>query len=126
MAVVTAPEQLGGERLHPSVAQALAQAATWLADAGYEIVDDTTPGFTRAAELWYAMQMPEIREFLWPAIAEHGDDGNHSTRTPEYLSPATDWHPIRPIARIRVSWIGTTGKQVNRYYADSTLSLIHI
>lgn len=58
--------------------------------------------------------------------AEHGDDGNHSTRTPEYLSPATDWHPIRPIARIRVSWIGTTGKQVNRYYADSTMAIAQI
>lgn len=75
VAVVTRPEQLGGERLHPHVAQALAQAAVWLAEAGYEIVDDTTPGFSRAAELWYAMQMPEIREFLWPAISEHGDDG---------------------------------------------------
>jgi amidase len=75
VAVVTAPEQLGGERLHPAVSQALAQAAAWLADAGYEIVDDTTPGFSCAADLWYAMQMPEIREFLWPAIADHGDDG---------------------------------------------------
>jgi amidase len=75
VAVVTAPEQLGGERLHPAVSQALAQAVAWLADAGYEIVDDTTPGFSCAADLWYAMQMPEIREFLWPAIADHGDDG---------------------------------------------------
>lgn len=75
VAVVSAPEALGGERLHPAVAHALAQAAGWLADAGYEIVDDTTPGFTRPAGLWFAMQMPEIREFLWPAITEHGDDG---------------------------------------------------
>lgn len=75
VAVVTDPAALGGERLHPTVAQAMANAATWLAEAGYEIVDTPTPGFTRAAELWYGMQMPEIREFMWPAIAEHGDAG---------------------------------------------------
>jgi len=75
VAVVAEPEALGGERLHPSVAQAMQQAADWLADAGYEIVDAPTPGFTRAMELWFAVQMPEIREFLWPAIAQHGDAG---------------------------------------------------
>ena len=33
VAVVTEPEALGGERLHPSGAQAMRQAAGWLADA---------------------------------------------------------------------------------------------
>ena len=75
VAVVTSPEALGGEPLHPTVAAALRQAAAWLADAGYEIVDEATPGFTRAAALWFAMQMPEIREYLWPPIQQHGDDG---------------------------------------------------
>lgn len=75
VAVVRAPGALGGERLHPAVARALDQAASWLAEAGCEIVDAATPGFTRAAELWFGMQMPEIREFLWPAIEQHGDRG---------------------------------------------------
>lgn len=75
VAVVSDPQALGGERLHPSVAEAMARAAGWLADAGYEIVDTPTPGFTRAMELWFAMQMPEIRAFLWPAIEQHGDAG---------------------------------------------------
>lgn len=75
VAVVTDPAALGGERLHPAVARALADAAGWLAEAGCEIVDAPTPGFTRAAELWFGMQMPEIREFLWPAIAQYGDAG---------------------------------------------------
>jgi amidase len=75
VAVVTDPEDLAGARLHPTVAGALQQAAGWLADAGYEIVDTPTPGFTRAMELWFAMQMPEIRLFLWPAIQQHGDAG---------------------------------------------------
>ena len=75
VAVVTDPEALGGARLHPSVADALQQAADWLAEAGYEIVDTPTPGFTRAMELWFALQMPEIRVFLWPAIDRYGDLG---------------------------------------------------
>ena len=75
VAVVTDPEALGGARLHPTVAEAMRKAAAWLADAGYEIVDMPTPGFTRAMELWFAMQMPEIRVFLWPAIEQFGDLG---------------------------------------------------
>ena len=75
VAVVTGPDALGGAPLHPAVAQAMRQAANWLTEAGYEIVDVPTPGFTRAMELWFAMQMPEIRVFLWPAIEQYGDLG---------------------------------------------------
>jgi amidase len=75
VAVVTDPEALAGQRLHPTVAQAMRQAADWLADAGCEIVDVPTPGFTRPLALWTAMMVPEIREFMGPAIAEHGDAG---------------------------------------------------
>jgi amidase len=75
VAVVTRPEDLAGARLHPSVAEALDRAAEWLADAGYEIVDVRTPGFTRAMELWSAMQMPEIRTFFEPVLQEYGDAG---------------------------------------------------
>ncbi len=75
VAVVSEPADLAGQAVHPAVARALRSAAAWLADAGYEIVDVPSPGFTRPMELWFAMQMPEIREFLWPAIEQHGDDG---------------------------------------------------
>ncbi|MEZ5421180.1 MAG: amidase [Vicinamibacterales bacterium] len=75
VAVVADPAALAGQPLHPSVAQALHQAAGWLADAGYEVVEAETPGFTRAMDLWFAMQGPEIREFLWPSIERHGDAG---------------------------------------------------
>ena len=75
VAVVTEPDALAGQPLHPTVAQAMRQAADWLAEAGYEIVDERTPGFTRPMELWYAMQLPEIRAFLAPAIEKYGDLG---------------------------------------------------
>ncbi len=75
VAIVTAPGELGGAKLHPHVAAAMAQAARWLADAGYEIVDEPTPGFTRAKELWFEMQVPEFREYLLPIIEKEGDAG---------------------------------------------------
>lgn len=75
VAVVTAPEDLGGAILHPTVADALHRAAGWLSDAGYDVVDERTPGFTDASALWFAMQMPEIRVYLWPLMRDHGDDG---------------------------------------------------
>ncbi|MGE0360061.1 MAG: amidase [Vicinamibacterales bacterium] len=75
VAVVSDPEALSGERLHPTVAAAMRQAAGWLADAGYEIVEVPTPGFTRAMELWFAMQVAEIGHFMWPSIEQYGDLG---------------------------------------------------
>ncbi len=75
VAVVTEPADLAGARLHPTAADALHRAADWLADAGYDIVDEPTPGFTRAMELWTAMQMPEIRLLFAPAVEEYGDAG---------------------------------------------------
>lgn len=75
VAVVTDPADLGGARLHPTVAKALSQAAAWLADAGYEIVEAPTPGFTRALDLWFAMQLPEIRVYMWPFMEKYGDAG---------------------------------------------------
>lgn len=75
VAVVTEPDDLAGARLHPSVAEALANTAGWLSEAGYEIVQARTPGFTRAMQAWFAMQAPEIRVFMRPAIDELGDAG---------------------------------------------------
>ena len=75
VAVVAEPADLGGAKLHPSIARALKQAATWLEDAGYEIVDEKTPGFSRAKELWFEMQMPEFRHYMLPLIEKEGDEG---------------------------------------------------
>ncbi len=75
VAVVAQARDLAGVKLHPSVASALEQAAAALADAGYEIVDAQTPGFTRAKELWFEMQMPEFRHYTLPLIEKEGDEG---------------------------------------------------
>jgi amidase len=75
VAVVTEARDLAGVKLHRSVARALEQACAALADAGYEIVDERTPGFTRAKELWFEIQMPEFRHYLLPLIEKEGDEG---------------------------------------------------
>ena len=75
VAIVSEARDLAGAALHPSVASALEQAASSLAAAGYEIVDDATPGFTRAKELWFEMQMLEFRHFSLPMIEREGDEG---------------------------------------------------
>jgi amidase len=75
VAVVSDARDLGGASLHPSVARALDAAAASLAAAGYDIVDERTPGFTRAKELWFEMQMPEFRQFSLPLIEKEGDEG---------------------------------------------------
>jgi amidase len=75
VAVVTEAADLAGAKLHPHVAAAIEQAARWLADAGYEIVEERTPGFSRAKELWFEMQMPEFRHFSLPLIEKEGDEG---------------------------------------------------
>ena len=75
VAVVTEARDLCGAPLGPAVDDALRRAAEWLREAGYEIVDARTPGFTAARDLWFAMQVPEIRQFMLPAIEQYGDLG---------------------------------------------------
>jgi amidase len=75
VAVVADAADLGGAAPSAPVAAALAQAANALADAGYEIVDEKTPGFTQAFELWFEMFIPEFRRFMLADFERDGDDG---------------------------------------------------
>jgi len=75
VAVVADADDLGGAAPSPAVAAALAQAAKALADAGYEIVDAKTPGFTLAFQHWFDMFLPEFRRFMQADFERDGDDG---------------------------------------------------
>jgi amidase len=75
VAIVDRAEDLGGVAPSAPVATALAQAADALRDAGYEVVDDRTPGFARAFELWFEMFVPEFRRFMQADFERDGDDG---------------------------------------------------
>jgi amidase len=75
VAVVTDAVDLGGAAPSFSVAAALAQAAQALADAGYEVVSERTPGFTAAFDLWFQMLIPEFRRFMQADFDRDGDDG---------------------------------------------------
>lgn len=75
VAIVDRAEDLGGIAPSPPVAAALAQAAQALRDAGFEVVDERTPGFARAYELWFEMLIPEFRRFMHADFERDGDDG---------------------------------------------------
>ena len=47
-----------------------------LADAGYEVVAEKTPGFARAFDLWFEMFIPEFRRFMQADFERDGDDGH--------------------------------------------------
>ncbi len=74
-AVVAEAADLGGAAPSAPVAAALAQAARALTDAGYAIVEEKTPGFTAAFELWFEMLIPEFRRFMQADFDRDGDDG---------------------------------------------------
>ena len=73
--VVREASQLDGVAPSPPIARALDDAARWLTEAGYEVVDDATPGFTAAARLWFEMHVPEFRHFQQADFERDGDDG---------------------------------------------------
>ncbi|CAG0954844.1 amidase [Burkholderiales bacterium] len=75
VAVVRDAAALDGVSPSPPIARALDDAARWLAEAGYEIVDDPTPGFTEAARLWFEMLVPEFRRFMQEDFERDGDEG---------------------------------------------------
>ncbi len=75
VAVVADAADLGGAAPSAPVAAALAQAAKSLADAGYEVVADRTPGFTHAFQHWFEMFIPEFRRFMHADFERDGDEG---------------------------------------------------
>jgi amidase len=75
VAVVREASDLGGATPSPAIAAALDLAAHALADAGYTIVDNKTPGFTQAAALWFDMFIPEFLQFMHPDFERYGDNG---------------------------------------------------
>ena len=75
VAVVADAADLGGVPLSAAVAAAMREATSALAAAGYEIVDEKTPGFARAFDLWFEMLIPEFRRFMHADFERDGDDG---------------------------------------------------
>jgi amidase len=89
VALLDAHDAWGAARIHADVRAAVAQAARWLADAGYAVEPANTPSCVRAVEVWQGLQCNEIRRLMWPLIESHGDDAVRTSvrffleRTPE-------------------------------------------
>jgi amidase len=75
IAIVDAADDLGGIAPSAAMQEALRTAAAALAEAGYEVVREKTPGFRRAFELWFAMLVPEFRKFMHADFERDGDEG---------------------------------------------------
>ena len=75
VAVVSEAADLGGAKPSAPVAAALAKAAEALSEAGFEVVDEKTPGFSQAFELWFEMFIPEFRRFMQADFERDGDEG---------------------------------------------------
>lgn len=75
VAIARTAAELDGVAPSPPIGRALDDAARWLAEAGYDVVDEPTPGFTEAARLWFEMLVPEFRHFMRADFERDGDDG---------------------------------------------------
>jgi amidase len=75
IAIVDAADELGGIAPSAAMQEALRTAAAALAEAGYEVVREKTPGFRRAFELWFEMLVPEFRKFMHADFERDGDEG---------------------------------------------------
>ena len=109
VAVARTPAELDGVAPSPVIARALDHAARWLAEAGYEIVDEPSPGFTEAARLWFDMFVPEFRRFMQADIERDGDDGirvamAHLTAMAPDLSPGDHLRALARRTRVQRDW----------------------
>lgn len=72
--------QMLGAPVSPAVADAIHQAAKWLADAGFEIEEVAPPRLDEAAELFFLLLMTEERASNQSAIDKLGDEAVRRAR----------------------------------------------
>jgi amidase len=88
VAVCADPGQAG---VAPSVAAAVRQAASWLADVGYVVEEVEPPDFMTAVELWETILGTEVRHFMLPSIEKFGDKAvRHVARIMDGRTPSLD------------------------------------
>lgn len=74
----------------PAVNDALAQAADWLADAGYVVEEVELPLLAEAYRLWYLLCMEEFRQIM-PLVEEIGDEGMKKAAEGYYRVSSAWW-----------------------------------
>ncbi|MBS0517656.1 MAG: amidase family protein [Proteobacteria bacterium] len=70
--VAIAPDPCGDAE--PEVSAAVRAAGRALAEAGYEVIEQTPPRLQEAADLWHRLVVNEERRTLVPAIRAYGDE----------------------------------------------------
>lgn len=62
-----------GIPVDPAVTEALNDAARWLQQAGYDVVEAELPCFTEAAALWRTLTVEDSRRNIIAGVEQHGD-----------------------------------------------------
>ncbi len=61
-----------GFPMHPDIDRAVARAAGWLSDAGYEVHEIEPPPITEPARAWFRVAVAEMKALLFPMAAQFG------------------------------------------------------
>jgi amidase len=64
-----------GLHVHPAIEHALRQAASVLAEAGYQVEAVATPSIAEAAAIWAAIGSTDTRHLGWPVLDRFADEG---------------------------------------------------
>src|SRR5579863_387153 len=63
-----------GYPIHPGISRLIDQAAGYLRDAGYDVVDAEPPSIMEPARGWFTVLLTELKATLGPIIDQHGSD----------------------------------------------------
>jgi amidase len=58
--------------IHPEIDRAIAQAAAWLADAGYAVDEIEPPSIVEPARAWFSVAVAEMKALLFPMADQFG------------------------------------------------------
>ena len=78
----------------PAVASALRTAASWLADAAYDVEEVELPLLDEAYRLWWLLALEDFR-LLLPRVEQTADDGMKAAAA-AYYEVAAEWWGVKP------------------------------
>jgi amidase len=111
----------------PAVEEALRQAASWLADAGYEVEDVELAVLEEAYRIWYLLCMEDFR-LLMPLVDEIGDHGM-KTAAANYYAVAAEWWGEKPSLEQYINGYarrGTLIRQLQGLFESYSLFLLPV
>lgn len=94
---------VGMAKPHAAVNSAIDRAATWLADAGYQIEETGLPQLAEAVRLWFLLLGEDLR-LVQPMMDELGDDALRVSSVYMYQKAAEYWGQAPDLATYINGW----------------------